>query len=375
MHGPDPGDLDHIELFAEQLDLIAELMRAGGLARGRMALVALDNLAEVLLYRHLQSAFGASEEMGGRLAVRRYDQRERDRLRRDFDRRVTFAMTDQTGLMGFAYPRPLLDHADATIFRVAHRYRNGVYHQDRHSPALLDPLSRLYAAAVCRAWRRAQVQMTMGSANPDWLCSLPHVAATAKQGAVSLPHAVEAITDGLLSGLGVTPRDLAERLAADLVQRAEGTKEMRREFVRCGVPADVHAVMLRAAELRYLHRADPKLVSLEEDASETLGRLVNGQLDDSQVEDLRARFRNAEEQQRERMQELDSDFRPQLNLRSGSSLKRAAGRLAQLRDLDRVLTRYEVLDDRMLLLEGCLEWIDREWDRFVSTEEEIARGK
>jgi hypothetical protein len=120
-----------------------------------MALVATDNLAEVLLHHHVQLTFQASEDEGV-LAVGRYDQRERDRLRNDFDRRVTLGQAEQTGVGAFAFPVPMLNDADATIFRVAHRYRNGVYHADRHNAALLDPLTRLYLAAVGRAWCRAQ---------------------------------------------------------------------------------------------------------------------------------------------------------------------------------------------------------------------------
>ena len=68
-HAPDPGDLTRFELIAEQLVLAAGLVREGGLARERLALVAIDSLAEVVLYRHMQFTFGASEELGGRLAV------------------------------------------------------------------------------------------------------------------------------------------------------------------------------------------------------------------------------------------------------------------------------------------------------------------
>jgi hypothetical protein len=150
-HAPDPGDLSRFELFAEQLVLAAELVRGGGSARERLALVAIDNLAEVVLYRHMQFAFGASEDMGGRLAVRRFGQRERDRLRQDFDRRVTLALSEPQGIGAFAFPRPVLDEHDAAIFRVAHRYRNGLHHEDRANDALLDPLARLYLIAVGRA--------------------------------------------------------------------------------------------------------------------------------------------------------------------------------------------------------------------------------
>ncbi|MFI4991436.1 MAG: hypothetical protein ACHQHO_11055 [Solirubrobacterales bacterium] len=375
-HAPDPADLSRLELFAEQLDLAAQLVRAGGLARDRMALVAIDNLAEVLLYRHVQFTFDASEQMGGRLAVRRYDQRERDRLRRDFDRRITLAQTELTGPFVFAFPKPLLDQADAVTFRVAHRYRNGIYHEDRHNQALLDPLARLYLVAVGRAWCRAQPASSMGGLG-NRLDKHPHVARTARAGVVSFPDAAQRITNNVLHSLDVDPRDLAERLAADLRQRADGTDEARRELTRCGLVQEAHAEMLRAAELRHLHRADPELVRLQDEASGILGDLVargdNG--DNTEVEDLQARFQSAEEGQRERVDELRIGFRPELNLGTASAIRKAAKRLEQLRDLPRTLMRYETHDRRLALLEGCLAWIDREWDHLMTTEEDLARGK
>jgi len=360
-------------MFAEQLDLTAQLVRAGGLARGRMALVAIDNLAEVLLYRHMQFTFDASEEMGGRFAIPRYDQRERDRLRRDFDRRVRLAQTEHSRPLTFAYPKPMLNRMDADVFRVAHRYRNGVYHEDRHNDALLDPLARLYLSAVGRAWCRAQPRMSCGGAE-ERLSELPLIASTATRGVVSLGHTTQSLTRRLLQGLDVDPKDLAARVAADLVERANATDTARRELVRCGLPAEAHAEMLRASELRHLYRADPELVRHQEEASTLLSQLV-GRSEDDPADDLIERYREAEESQRRRVIELRSTFRPRLNLATASSTRKAANRLEQLRDLSRILTRYQALDERLTLLEGCLAWIDREWDRYVTTEDEIARGK
>lgn len=115
-HAPDPGDLTRFELFAEQLALVAGLVGQGGSARERLALVAIDSLAEVVLYRHTQFAFGASEDMGGRLAVRRFGQRERrDRLGH-FDRRVTLALSEPDGVFAFASPSPVLDEQERCHF-------------------------------------------------------------------------------------------------------------------------------------------------------------------------------------------------------------------------------------------------------------------
>jgi hypothetical protein len=148
---PEAGDLSQIDLFAEQLDLAVQMVHAGGVARGRMALVATDNLAEVLLYRHIQLTFLASEEVG-HFVVPRYDQRERQRLRQEFDRRVTLATIEHTAAMTFMYPKPILDTSDATIFRVAHRYRNAIYHED---PSISLPWVELGASRSAK-WGAAE---------------------------------------------------------------------------------------------------------------------------------------------------------------------------------------------------------------------------
>jgi hypothetical protein len=374
-HAPSPNDLSRFELFAEQLALAAELIRQGGPARERLALVAIDSLAEVVLYRHMQFNYGASEDMGGRLAIRRFGQRERDRLRQDFDRKVTLAISEAEGVGAFAYPRPVLDEQDAAIFRVAHRYRNGLHHEDRANDALLDPLARLYLAAVGRAWSRAHRESAVGALSAQRLAELPYVARVARDGWVSFPAAAQSTASELLYDMEVEARELAQRLADDLLDRADQSDAARAELVRCGLAADAHADMLRAAELHRLHRADPELVRLQDEASGALERLIQEPPSQAERETLQVNYTRAEEQQRERIEELRAVFRPQLSLGTADSLRRASGRLRQVRSLDRLLARYEALDARMRQLEECLSWIDREWDRYTSLQHDIERGK
>jgi hypothetical protein len=328
-----------------------------------LALVAIDSLAEVILYRHMQFAFAASEDIGGRLAVRRFGQRERDRLRQDFDRRVRLAMSEPQGVGAFAFPRPVLDEQDAVVFRVAHRYRNGLHHEDRANDALLEPLARLYLTAIGRAWCRAQRDWTVGGLSAEQLRALPHTARVAQDGIVSFRPAAHEIATELLHDMEVEPRELAQRLADDLLRRADASDAARIELVRCGLAVEAHAHMLRAAELRHVHRADPELIRLQDEASGALECLTQDPCDQADVEELQARFQRAERQQHERIEELRALVRPQLSLGTSDSLRRASGRLRELRHLDRLLARYETLDARMRLLEECLMWIDREWDR------------
>jgi hypothetical protein len=374
-HVPDPGDLDRFELFAEQLGLAAELVCDGRPARARLALVAIDNLAEVVLYRHMQFTFGASEDLGGRLAVRRFGQRERDRLRQNFDRKVTLALHKEEGLHAFAFPSPVLDEEDAVVFRIAHRYRNGLHHEDRANGALLNPLARLYLGAVGRAWCRAQPSMSVGGLSAGRLSELPTTAAVSDDGLVAFPGAAQRVVEAALADMAVDAKELAARLAYDLRRRADGADGARIELVRCGLADDAHADMLRTAELRHAHRADPQLIELQDRASAAMARLIETPEDTKEWDKLAVEYRGAEDAQRERIGHLHAAFRPELSLGTGDEMRGAAGRLEQVRDVDRLLQRYERLDSRMRLLEECWAWVDREWDRYISLEMDIARGK
>jgi hypothetical protein len=369
---PKPGDLAQIDLFAEQLDLAAGLIRDGGIARGRMALVATDNLAEVLLYRHAELTFTASEEIA-LFPTARYDDRERQRLRH-FDPRVTLATVEHTGVMSFAFPKPILSDTDATIFRVAHRYRNAIYHEDRHNNALIAPLARLYLSAVGRAWCRAQPEMESGGPTRR-LRALPYVRRQAtRSGYVALPQAVEALADGLLRNMGVRTRSLAKRLAADLVERSRAADELQHYLRRRGLPAEAHAPLLLAAEVRHEHRADPEVVRLKDEMADVMAKLVQHPKD-SQPTSLQCDYIAKQDAEQERIDELRAGFRPTVNLRTSASIRQAAQRLENIRDVDRLLARYETHDQRMRLLEICLDAIDEDWDRIVTHEEEVARGK
>jgi hypothetical protein len=149
-------------------------------------------------------------------------------------------MVEQTAPMTFLFPKPILSSADATTFRVAHRYRNAIYHEDRHNDALIAPLGRVYISAVGRAWCRAQHPM-------------------------GRPDLVESLVSERLQRLEVRPRSLAKRLAADLIDRSRPIDALRRELVRRGLPAETHAAMLLGAELHNRYRADPELVRLKDE--------------------------------------------------------------------------------------------------------------
>jgi hypothetical protein len=174
--------------------------------------------------------------------------------------------------------------------------------------------------------------------------------------------------------MGVRTRPLAKRLATDLVERSRTADALRQELIRRGLPAETHAAMLLAAEVRHRYRADPEIVRLKDEMAGVLSQLTKHP-EDSQPPDLQNDYIAKQDAERDRIDELRTGFRPTLNLRTSASIRQVAQRLEQLSSVDRLLARYEIQDRRMRLLEICLDAVDRDWDHIVTHEEEVARGK
>ena len=146
-------------VFVEQFEVAVALATSGRLAQVRMALVAADHLAELLVSRHAKRSFESSEQSRW-MRREQFGRADRKRIGRDFSRKIHLAERKHTAPRWLAVPA-ILDESDAALFRLAHRARNGVYHEDRHNSALLIPLTWLYLAAVGRAFCR---QYEAGSA-------------------------------------------------------------------------------------------------------------------------------------------------------------------------------------------------------------------
>src|SRR4051812_28661839 len=142
-------------LFIEQMNEACQLLLEDHLGKQRLGLIAVDNLAEMLLYRQ-QQRIARLRSTHWDAQIPRLGAKRLRKLRSDFKARVRLAQEEIADpLVGSVFV-PLLDQLDADVFRTAHAYRNRIYHADRHNSALLPPLARAYVVAVGRAFTRQQ---------------------------------------------------------------------------------------------------------------------------------------------------------------------------------------------------------------------------
>src|ERR1700730_5821211 len=131
-------DLDQFRLVVEQLEVCRDLVLADTAPKSRMALIILDNAAEVILYRATLEALEEDRYIR-RIVPPRFSPKQRKDMERYFGAKLSCAASDHH-----------LDPISVEVLLVLHRYRNAAVHRDTHNPSVMPMLGRLAFVAVSR---------------------------------------------------------------------------------------------------------------------------------------------------------------------------------------------------------------------------------
>ncbi len=357
-------------LVADQLVEVRELLVSGTIAKLRLALVAIDNLASVVLYRHLRHIDYLAQHRTWGSLVPRLNDRMRSRFRSDFSFQVELGRKGDEGSLGVM--TPILTEFDATIFRTGHAYRNRIYHADHHNARVLPLVARLYAAAVARAWVHQQPTQRGSSMTPgfrDQLDGLGYDEAERAKGQFGvgycqLAEAAHAIASRLLDDLQPTLVGLREELIDDLVWRAGWAHEMVDDLARDN-DRDWVERTVRWIELWDEIGGDAELVKLSTELDE---------FDAANSTDFE-RKHALTEARNTRFNELRATPRPSFTLHDIEHVATAARKLTTAADASTVLLRYEQLDRRIAVIERRLDEAAIAWDEHIQEETDAYRGK
>lgn len=130
--------MENTHRHIEQLEEAARQLERGTATGARLALVLLDNLAEVFMYRKVQEVF-LRDRVPHWVAQFRYPTRKRREVLRSFPAKVDF-LAAETELLG---------QDEAEVLRVCHRLRNEAYHEGVAREGVLMPIARVQCVTVC----------------------------------------------------------------------------------------------------------------------------------------------------------------------------------------------------------------------------------
>jgi hypothetical protein len=372
-------DLAQFTLIFDGVEDAAARLQSENVADLRLALIIADYLTDVLLGRRIQSLIALSERGFVWEAREQFDSETRGRLRQGFNKRLTLAARPYEAKFTYGLGDPILEPGDAAVLRVAHAYRNDVYHEDRH-PSTIRTIASAALHALVGAWQGslpdafastwgAQRPLmhrleAIGYTSPEW----------AGKGSLSL-HAGAAAVAAWLDA--VAPLNLGERrreLASDIEARVGWAASMIEWLSGWNGPGRDHIEpALRWTDFWRQHGDDPQLIALDTDRRSALEQLVEA--DEDARERLREEIRRCEQAHAARLQELRLGYKPSVSLGALPQLgKRGAG-LRQAKTIGALLTRYRGLEMELRVFEEALAEVAIGWDQHVDREVDRARGK
>jgi len=373
-------EIDRFLLFAEQLEVACELLGAETLAKTRTALVVLDNLANLLFHRHAEAVFAGGE--GSHWYRRkRYTRSERREIFQDFNRMLRLAGEDSDGPPWRAVSA-ILTEPDAVVMRVAHGHRNGVYHEDRHNAALIQPLSMLYAQALGRAFVRSHARGWSYSIDAERAGALSRLGYESRPDdfavrgrMLDFAEAAQTITGRLTGRIVVHEQALSEHLAGDVVERTVRCAQSVLDLLERSMPAERLEWVFFWSQFWDRYGADERWLALQEERdalAEALPPSVGGRPSERDRAAVLA-YRQAEEAYIARAHELQRDFKAAVTWGDAPRLGRLGERLADAKDVPSLLSRYEQIDRDVKQLEIATAKAAVTWDQMVESEVDRAR--
>jgi hypothetical protein len=366
-------EIDRFLVFSEQLQVACNLLAADTLAMTRTALVCVDNLANVILNAHAEAVFvsGESSHWSKR---KRYTHKERQKILGDFNRMLIVASKNSGGPAWRAVPA-IMDEPDAAVMRVAHSYRNGVYHEDRHNVALIAPLTVLYAKALGRTFARSH--------GHGWSYSIDatRAEALARFGYESQQHdrspslmldfgvAAGAVTRHLTSRFEVDEPALREHLSFDIVSRCCRCAQIVLDLLDQEMPVDRLEWVFFWSQFWAKHGADETWLALQDKRDELADELPSvGSRGPSDIDPTVIAYREAEQAYIERAHELQYNFTPTVTWADAPRLGKLGERLSAAKNLASLLSRYERIDRDVEQLEIATSKAVGTWEQMVEDE-------
>jgi hypothetical protein len=367
-------------LFVDQLAEVRNLLLSENVTKYRMALVAVDNLAEIVLHRHKRHTQKLAEETR-RHRIPRISQSDAVELNASFDARVRLGRQGGEDSLVERLLRPILDELDDALFRTGHAYRNRVYHADHHNAAVLPLIARSYAGAVGRAFVRLQPTQTAHTVSKEMRQHLArHGYTGSRESWVSdyFPpaEAAEQIVTHLTADLQLTLPAAKAALCEDIAWRTDWADDMINDLLsEPGMSSERFAWGLRWGEFWSTHGSDDEVIAIDRKVAgirHSLLEMSDANRDKREV--LYAQIDALENTRSRRVQAMLREFVPQLDLDRIAHTRRLGERLSTARNIGTLTIRYQKLDEGLHVVEDFLDDMALSWDRHVQDEEERARG-
>ena len=328
----DPDDIYTPEKFREYVDVleaVRELLGTQTHARVRLALVALDGLAEAFMFRLCSELF-SRDEFYARIVPPRFSRKQKNAA--SFRHPAKLSLLREEGLIG---------SEDVAVLDVAHGYRNRAVHHDVHNPRAGLAISALLIGAVGRLFGATGAGVTIGGFKDGDLTWIAKYGLSTTS--IELGPAAARIAAVVGEGLPLGKAEVQRALLGDLHERLVVLEAFPGEQL-FGLSGEALNELLLEVEFRN---------SFDESAIAANYREAVYAIGAGQAYS-RDEFGKRQEEYEAAMCRARENFRPTLGLTDFQSLSRFVGPVRQARGTKNLLEAYGEADFRFAAYESAM---------------------
>lgn len=355
--------LENLQDFTEALEIVRDFLVADTPQRVRLALIALDNTAELLMAQISRTLF-QDDEFRAKVIPPRFSRKTKKEVAEYFGPKTKLMKSEG-----------ILSEHEASLLDLAHSYRNRSFHHGHHNSRPMRVLSILMLGPLSKLLENAFGGVSEGgNGEIDWL---------QRYGVSTKPlefgPASGQIIARLAGELEVPIYNIVETLCGDITARLADVDLMLQDEWFSLTPERWDEALRHVQFLESFDddaaSAEYRKLTYEITASVRTGN--DGAPWSPQPAgkaSVEKYARTQSEYETRRAAEMAS-FKPELQLGELSHLKREIGHIKTAKSESDVVMRYQVLDLRLARMEDLVRGAQRMVDRSTQFAIDLARGK
>jgi hypothetical protein len=357
------SELEQFRMVSEQLEICNSLFKKQSIPRLRICMILLDNLAEVLILRHLKDRY-SWDDFFQWFQPPEFPPNKRKKLNSYFDEKIKAI-----------HKQGVITDEDMLVLKITHLHRNAAFHSDRHNPSILFIITSLLFTVVSRLTLKLSAGLLRNGevfSGAGQSISKKEYIWLRKYGAKPNFVNYDTVCRNLVKLLGRKRKPILSRvlttLSSDIDERNTSIKDkLLKVFGSIGSP-EINP-KLKQYEFGIYHYE--REYELSQKLREIRYRVAKGNTEGIDRED----YASMEREFKQSLAAELNDYRPRLSIQRILRIGDIPKQLRQLGSLKAALDKYSQTDEILFLAEQIVDKIYTEWETAVQLAIDISRGK
>jgi len=349
-------EIEQFKTLVEQLDACCEFIEQDTITKNRISTILLDNISEILLQRCCQPLF-EWDNFTKWIIPQKFTVSKKLKVSKYFDEKIRVIESKND------IPQKI-----SQILSIGHKYRNDIYHRDKHNENTIGVITKIFFISVCDFFAKVGggfAGLTIGGYNKsvDWLANYG-----LNKSLINFPEASYIIANMFKSRVDLKISVAAEILTKDILKRIDDIKQLVNKELPWKSPEQINPT-IKWFEFK------EKYPEIEDQLSENYRKYCYKISKGEAIDITPEKFKELEEKFHQGYYKKVEEYQPKINYSLIASVAENAQALKENKKISSLICKYYNLDKVLSELEKYLDLAEAEWDRVVQQEIDIRRGK